>query len=47
MRAWRAGLTSTRPEISEFLKALDETQYLSPARLQRAAAALANCGCAV
>jgi phenylacetate-CoA ligase len=25
---------ATRPEIAEFLKALDETQYLSPARLQ-------------
>ena len=27
-------MMSTRPEIAEFLKALDETQYLSPARLQ-------------
>jgi phenylacetate-CoA ligase len=32
--AREAGTMATRPEISEFLKALEETQYLSPARLQ-------------
>jgi phenylacetate-CoA ligase len=34
MHACEAVKMSTRPEITEFLKALDETQYLSPARLQ-------------